>query len=186
VSLCPRPLDSIDAEAVASGGEPLFAPDAAQHAAQCTACRASVEAAKAMDDALDRLREALPPLPDLAARVTRLRAFSFRERRTYALWRAPILLCGGLLAGGLALVLSPGLTAGEQAGLSASVLAPVLAFLRTLARWAPELARLAPSGLEALSDALRQEPGLGLAALALLVPSLFGFRRALVRARARR
>lgn len=186
MSPCPRPLDPIDAEAVAAGAEPLFVPDSAAHAASCPDCGAAVERARLLSEDLDGLASAPFPVPDLAERVVRLRTFSARERRTYALWRAPVLLTGGLAAGGLALLLVPALTAADQAGLAGAALAPLLGFFRSAARWAPDLAKVAPSGLEALSQAFSQERALGLAALILLLPSAFGLTRVFARARSRR
>jgi predicted component of type VI protein secretion system len=186
VSICPRPLDPIDVEAVASGAEPPFAPDAAGHAAACVSCGAAVERARGLALELEGLSRAVPTVVDLVPRVTRLRAFSARERRTYALWRAPILLSAATAAVGLLLLLAPSLTAGDQAGLATAALVPILAFVRALARWAPALVAVAPSGLEALSDALHQERLVGLVSLLLLVPAAFGLRRAFARARGRR
>ena len=189
---CPRPLDPIDAEAVAAGAEPVYAPDAAAHAASCASCGERVRAAEALRLALDGLTEALEPAPEpvrlegLADRVTRLRAFSSRERRTYALWRAPVLLDLALGAGGVALLALPALTASEQVSVGAAALAPALALARSAAGWAFETLRVAPSGLAALSDGLRGQSGLGLVALALLVPAGFGLRRVLARASGRR
>lgn len=185
MSPCPRPLDPIDAEAVAAGAEPLFAPDSAAHAASCASCGAVVDRARLLSEDLDGI-PALPlSLPDLAPRVVRLRAFSPRERRTYALWRAPLLLAGGLAVGGLALLAVP-VTAAGQAGLGGAALVPLLGFFRSLARWAPDLAKVAPSGLEALAEAFSAERTLGLGALLLLLPSAFGLTRVLSRARSRR
>jgi hypothetical protein len=186
VNACLRPLDPIDAEAVASGAEPLFAPDAAEHAALCAICGTAVERARALDEALTGLAAALPPVSDLAEPVTRLRAFSRRERRTYALWKAPVLLSGGIAVAGLALLLAPSLTSVEQTGLGTAALVPLLALLRSLARWAPDLARVAPSSLEALSDALRQERTLGLVSLLSLAPAGFGLMQIFARVRSRR
>jgi hypothetical protein len=185
VSLCPRPLDPIDVEAVASGAEPPFAPDAAGHAGACAVCGAAVERARSLALLLEGLSRAVLPAPDLAPRVTRLRAFSARERRTYALWRAPILLSAATAAAGLVLLLAPSLATGDQADLATAALVPILALVRSLARWAPALVRMAPSGIEALSDALHQERLLGLVSLLLLVPAAFGLRRAFARARGR-
>jgi len=185
LNLCPRPLDTIDAEAVASGAEPLFAADAAVHAAACESCRAAVESASRLLRALEGLSQATQPMSDLAGRVTRLRAFSRRERRTYALWRAPILLSGGLAAAGLALLATPAMTAGEQAGLGAAALAPILALVRSLGRWAVDLARFAPPALDALADSISTDRTLGLASLLLLAPSAFGLKRVFARARGR-
>jgi predicted anti-sigma-YlaC factor YlaD len=186
VNRCDRPLDPIDAEALASGAEPVYAEDAAEHAASCAACGASLERARRLTAALEGLSRALPPPPDLADRVTRLRSFSSRERRTYALWRAPILLSAGLSVAGLALLVGPSVSAGDQAGLGAAALAPVLAFVRSLGRWAVDLARVAPAGLDALSEALARDRSVGLASLVLLLPSAFGLTRVFARVRSRR
>ena len=186
---CPRPLDPIDAEAVAAGAEPVYAPDAAAHAAGCGPCGERVKAAQALPLALDGLSEALEPAPGLrglADRVTRLRAFSSRERRTYALWRAPVLLDLALGAGGVALLALPVLTASEQVSVGAAALAPALALARSAAGWALETLRVVPTGLAALSDGLRGQSALGLAALALLIPAGFGLRRVLARVPGRR
>lgn len=192
---CPRPLDPLDAEAIASGAEPVFASDAAVHARDCVPCQASIDAARGVSGALDGAFRGLeaPAAPrgleapgGLWERVNRLRTFSARERRTYALWRAPSLLSGGLAVAGFALLVGPALTAGEQAGLGAAALAPIIAFVRALGRSALDLARLAPPALDALADALRAERPLGLATLLLLAPTAFGLTRVFARARSRR
>jgi predicted anti-sigma-YlaC factor YlaD len=183
---CSRPLDPIDAEAVAAGAEPLFALDAATHAAVCAACGASVDRSRALTQALEELPGPPGPLPDLAGRVIRLRAFSAKERRTYAIWRAPVLLSAALGVAGLALVVGPAVSAGDQAGLGAAAVAPLLAFLRSAARWATDLARVAPSGLDGLAEALSGERAIGLVSLLVLLPSVFGLTRIFARARSRR
>lgn len=183
---CPRPLDPIDAEALASGVVPAFSPDAAAHAASCPTCSSVVERARALTRALEGLARADSPLPDLADRVSRLRAFSGRERRTYALWQWPVLLTVALAVGGIALLVGPSLSTGEQAGLSAAALAPILAFLRSLPGWGSELVRIAPAALEALADTLAGERPIGVASLLLLIPSVFGLTRVFARARSRR
>jgi predicted anti-sigma-YlaC factor YlaD len=183
---CSRPLDPIDAEAVAAGAEPLFALDATAHAAVCAACGASVDRSRALTQALEELSGPPGPLPDLAGRVIRLRAFSAKERRTYAIWRAPVLLSAALGAAGLALVVGPAVSAGDQAGLGAAAVAPILAFLRSAARWATDLTRVAPSGLDALAEALSGERAIGLVSLLVLLPSVFGMTRIFARARSRR
>lgn len=183
---CSRPLDPIDAEAVAAGAEPLFALDAAAHAAVCAACGASVDRSRALTHALEELPGPPGPLPDLAGRVIRLRAFSAKERRTYAIWRVPVMLSAALGAAGLALVVGPAVSAGDQAGLGAAAVAPLLAFLRSFARWATELGRVAPSGLDALAEALSAERSIGLVSLLVLVPSALGLTRIFARARSRR
>ena len=52
---CRRPLDPIDADALAAGAEPVFAADAAVHAAGCAACGSRIEAARGLLKALDGL-----------------------------------------------------------------------------------------------------------------------------------
>ena len=188
---CPRPLDPIDAEAVASGAEPLMAADAASHARECASCQSMIVAARAISEALEGLSGASEPgdaaLPvgglGLAERVTRLRSFSRRERRTYALWNAPVLLNLGTALSGLALLTLPALTASEQASLGAAAAAPILALARSAVRWAADLLRLAPTALEALSEGMRQDGTLGIVALLLLPPLSLGLARVVARAR---
>jgi hypothetical protein len=186
VTECYRPLDPIDAEALAAGAEPVFAADAAVHAAGCAACGARIEAARGLRDALDGLPGPVEGLSGLAYRVTRLRSFSRRERRTYALWNAPVLLSAGLAGAGTALLTLPTLTAGEQVSVGIAASAPLLALARSAARWAGDLLALAPRGLDALSQGMRGEGSLGLVALALLVPVGLALSRVLVRAPGRR
>ena len=178
---CPRPLDPIDAEAVAAGAEPLVAPDAAAHARECPGCQALIVAARAVSEALEGVSGASEPIVGLAERVTRLRAFSQRERRTYALWNVPLLLNLGLAVGGFALLALPALTASEQVSLGAAAAAPLLALVRSAVRWATDLLRLAPTSLEALSQGLRQDGSLGIVALLLLPPLSLGLARVLAR-----
>jgi hypothetical protein len=179
---CPRPLDPIDAEAVAAGAEPLIAADAASHARDCAGCQALIVAARAVSEALEGVSGASEPVVGLAERVTRLRAFSKRERRTYALWNGPVLLNAGVALSGLALLALPALTASEQASLGAAAAAPVLALARSAIRWAADLLRLAPTALEALSEGMRQDGALGIVALLLLPPLSLGLARVLARA----
>jgi hypothetical protein len=183
---CQRPLDPIDAEAVAAGAEPVFAADAALHVAACAACAAKIDAARGLLEALDGLSGPSDALAGLADRVTRLRAFSRRERRTYALWNAPVLLTAGLAGSGAALLALPALTAAEQVSLGAAASAPLLGLARSAMRWAAELLALAPRGLEALSQGMRQEGTIGLMALALLLPLGFALSRVLARVPGRR
>jgi len=183
VKPCHRPLDPIDAEAVAAGAEPVFAADAAGHALECPFCGAMVGAAASFSGALDGLSEASEAVSDLTERVARLRAFSRQERRTYALWAPPGSLAVGLAVIGFGLLAVPSLTAADQVSLGTAALAPLLALARSASRSAFDLLALAPRSLIALSDGLRRESGMGLAALALLVPLGLGLRRALARAR---
>jgi predicted anti-sigma-YlaC factor YlaD len=183
VSLCSRPIDPIDAAALAAGADPAFAADAAEHVRLCAACREGVQEAVRLAESLEAAGGE-PPVPDdLGSRVVRLRAFSARERRAFALWRGACGLAVGAFVTGVLLLTLPGLTAHEQAGLGISAAAPLLLLLKALARAAGEALTATPSGLEALSQALRQQQALGLAALALLVPVAFGLRRSLARVR---
>ena len=179
---CPRPLDPIDAEAVAAGAEPLIAPDAAAHARECPGCQALIVAARGLSEALEGVSGASEPIVGLAERVTRLRSFSTRERRTYALWNVPVLLNVGTALAGFALLALPGLTASEQVSLGAAAATPFLALARSAARWAADLLGLAPNALDALSQGMRQDGSLGIVALLLLPPLSFGLARVLARA----
>lgn len=183
---CPRPLDPIDAEAVAAGAEPVVASDAAEHAAECPSCGERVASGVALWEALEGLSGAGEPISGLSERVTRLRAFSRRERRTYALWRPPLALEAILLAGGLTLLALPALSAADQVSVGAAALAPLLALARSTAQWAIESLRVAPAGLEALSEGLRRNGALGLAALLLLLPVGLGLSRVLSRVSGRK
>jgi len=187
VKPCPRPLDPIDAEAVAAGAEPVFAADAASHARVCAPCQTRIVAARALAEALEAACGSPEPIAGLAERVTRLRAFSGQERRTYALWNAPVLLTAGLFGAGLGLLVYPyAVTASEQVSLGAVALAPLTALVRAAALWASDLLRVAPASLQALSDGMRQESAIGLAALAFLAPLSLGLNRILSRAPGRR
>ena len=180
---CRNRLDPLDVEALASGAGPLQDPDAAAHALACPACAALVQEARTVADDLAGLAPMPEPPLDLALRVVRLRPFSRRERRSLRLWAPPAALSVAVFSGGLTMLASPGLSGREQVGLGASALLPLVGILRALARWAGEVARFAPAGLESLSAALRQEQALGIAAAVLFVPAAFGLRRVLARAR---
>ena len=168
-----------------------MAADAASHARECPSCQSMIVAARALSEALEGLSGASEPngiaVPaaglDLAGRVTRLRSFSWRERRTYALWNVPVLLNLGTALSGLALLTLPALTASEQASLGAAAAAPILALARSAVRWAADLLRLAPTALEALSEGMRQDGALGIVALLLLPPLSLGLARVVARAR---
>jgi hypothetical protein len=186
VKACPRPLDPLDAEAIASGAEPVFAADAAAHARDCVPCQASIDAARSVSGALEGDFRGLEAPGGLWERVNRLRAFSSRERRTYALWNAPVLLTGGLFVSGVGFLALPALRATDQVSLWAAASLPLAGLARTAADWSRDLLRLAPNALTALSDGLRSDRVLGIAALALLLPISLGLRRVLSRATARR
>lgn len=140
----------------------------------------------ALSESLEGLSESSEAVSGLPERVVRLRAFSRRERRTYALWQSAILLDLLLFAAGFVLLALPALTASDQLTLGAAALAPLLALARAAASWAIESTRVAPAGLEALSAGLRGQTVLGLAALLLLVPAALGLRRVLSRVAGRR
>jgi hypothetical protein len=181
---CARPLDPIDAEAVASGAEPVFASDAALHAASCEACGDAVSGAGELLAALEK--EPLPAPAGLAERVLRLRPFSRSEKRRVRLWAPPALLSGLVFTGGLFSATMPGVTAGDRAGLGLAAAVPVASFFRSSFRWLAELAASFPRGLEALAQGMSGQTGVGLAALLLLLPAALGFRRVLARAASRR
>lgn len=180
---CAAPLDPLDVEALAAGGEPVIASDAASHVAACATCAQAVVAAGRLAAELESL-EGLPLVPaDFAQRVMRLRPFSRSERRRLSLWGVPLAVGAALFATGLLLLGAPFLSGGEQAGLSAALLAPLPGVLRALARSAADAARIAPASLDGLASALRQDFALGLVFLMLLLPASFGLRRALLHAR---
>ena len=191
MNLCARPLDSLDVEALASGSP--VEPAAREHARACSACSQRVSAAAAFAGELDGLGEfpALEPpaeldnLPDFAGRVLRLRPFSRRERRDFALWRGPCLLAAALFFSGIVALAFPGLSARDQAGLSAAALAPLAALVRAWARWLTDVAVASPAAVEALGQALRGEQAVGFACLLLLAPVAWGLRRAFARERRR-
>jgi hypothetical protein len=183
VKSCNRKLDPVDAEAVASGDEPVFASDAAAHAASCPDCGAAVSEAGRIGRDLDALAaEALCPA-GFASRILRLRPFSRRERLSVSLWAGPAAFAAGLLGAGLALLGLPGLSGQAQIGLGAAALLPVAGVFRSLFAWLEDLRHAAPAGLESLSEALRHEQVLGVAAVLLFVPIALGLRRVLASAR---
>jgi predicted anti-sigma-YlaC factor YlaD len=181
VTVCTRPIDPIDAEALAAGVEPLLTSDAAEHAQQCPDCGEKVTRAARMAF----LEVPAEPIvgPDLADRILRLRAFSRRERRDFTLWRGACGLAVLVFFAGLLLLTLPGLTVREQASLGIAALTPLWTLWRALVQAGGEAMAATPSGVQALSEALRHQPALGLGALALLAPALLGLRRALARAR---
>jgi len=183
VKPCARRLDPLDAEAVASGAAPLFATDAAEHAAGCPECAGAVDQARAMSAELATLTALPEPSTDLASRVVRLRTFSRRERLALSLWGPPSALAAGLFGLGVALLGLPGPSGREQAGLGAALLLPALGVLRSVGRWLGDLAQVTPAGLTSLATALRQEQALGLVAAVLFVPLGYGLKRVLARAR---
>jgi hypothetical protein len=193
VNPCARPLDPLDAEAIASGAEPVYARDASEHARVCPSCGQAVSEAALLSleiDSLGGLRDGQFPAirdggPDLAGGVLRLRPFSRRERRDLGLWKGPCLFAAFLFFSGFLVLALPGISASEQAGLAAAALAPLFALLRAGSRSLAELASAWPAGLDALGQAMRREQTLGFVCLFVLAPVLFAFRRALARERRR-
>ena len=190
MNLCARPLDSLDVEALASGAP--VEPAAREHARACSPCSQRVAAAAAFAGELDGLGGfpagepgGLDDLPDFAGRVLRLRPFSRRELRDFALWRGPCLLVAALFFSGLIALALPGISARDQAGLSAAALAPLAALVRAWARWLTDAATASPAALQALGQALRGEQTIGFACLLLLAPAVWGLRRAFARERRR-
>ena len=195
MNLCARPLDPLDVEALASGAAPEHSGDAAEHARGCSPCSDRVSAAWAFAGELDGLGldgfpAEFPPaelasLSDFAGRVLRLRPFSRRERRDFALWRGPCLLAAALFVSGLIALALPGISARDQAGLAAAAFAPAAALVRAAIRGLVDIAVASPAGLEALGHAMRGEQTIGFACLLLLAPVAWGFRRAFARERRR-
>ena len=175
MKLCARKIDPLDAEAVASGTEPLLVADAAAHAAACPECGALVAEAGRILSELSALAVQVEPPAGFSSRILRLRPFSRRERLTVSLWAGPAAFSAGLFFGGLAMLGLP--------GVGAAALLPAAGVLRSFGRWLDELRHVAPAGLESLSEALRHEQTLGLAAALLFVPLAFGLKRVLARAR---
>jgi hypothetical protein len=175
VKLCARKIDPLDAEAVASGTEPILAADAAAHAAACPECGALVAEAGRILSELSALAVEVEPPAGFSSRILRLRPFSRRERLTVTLWAGPAAFAAGLFCGGLAMLGLP--------GVGAAALLPAAGVLRSFGRWLDELRHVAPAGLESLSEALRHEQALGLAAALLFVPLALGLKRVLARAR---
>jgi hypothetical protein len=182
LSVCPNPLDPIDIEALASGETPVLHENAGEHVLECSSCRESVRRSEILMSVLKTEPPAAPV--ELADRVLRVRPFSSAERRSLSVWSTPLLLLGALSAAGTALV-SGVARAGEQVGLAAAFAASAAGLLRATFRWLADLARVAPAGLENLSDSLRPT-ALGWAALLVLAPLALALRRVLARAFARR
>ncbi|HYK41099.1 MAG TPA: hypothetical protein VE007_01840 [Thermoanaerobaculia bacterium] len=177
---CPKRLDPIDCEALASGEAPVVAPDAAEHAASCPSCARLVAAAK------DFLREIetgnmAGPGPDLAARVVRIRPFSRRERRDLRLWAGPAALSAAVFAAGIGVLAAPGISAGDQAGVTLAALAPAAALVRAASRAIAAGFSASPDSWSALSDAFSRQSTWGFAALLLLAPAGLALRRVLAR-----
>lgn len=181
---CPRPLDPMDCEALASGEAPELAADAASHAGQCPACRAAVESAGAFLKEIELQAAAAWPSGerDLAGRVIRIRPFSRRERRDWRLWSGPAALSGAVFAAGIAVLAAPGLSARDQAGVTVAALAPLAALARASWRALADGLSFSPGAWTALSETVARESSFGLLALLLLAPAGLALRRVLARA----
>jgi hypothetical protein len=183
VNHCLHPIDPIDAEALAAGAEPVLAPDAGVHVRQCPGCQERVESAGLFSASLEGASVDSGASSDLADRIVRLRAFSRRERRDFALWRGGAGLAAGLFVAGVVLATVPALTGREQAALSLAAASPLLALGRSFLLSLAAGAASAPAALDALAQSIRGQSTLGLSALALLAPAFFGLRWAVARVR---
>ena len=183
MSVCRRPIDPMDAQALAAGADPVFDSGAGDHWRICSECGDQVAQAGRLVQSLDEIPGGVVA-EDLAARVIRVRAFSRRELRDLSLWRAPAGLCAGVFVAGLVTLTLPALTLHEQAGLGGmAVVGPLWTLMRAAPKLLSDLLAASPSGLQALSEVLRQQGSLGLGALALLLPASLGLSRALARSR---
>ena len=145
MKLCARKIDPLDAEAVASGTEPILAPDAATHAAACPECGALVAEAGRIGLELSALTDQIEPPADFSSRILRLRPFSRRERLAVSLWAGPAGFSVGLFGAGVALL---GVSGGFGAsGVGLAALLPAAGVLRSFGRWLGELRHVAPTGL---------------------------------------
>jgi hypothetical protein len=182
---CPRPIDPIDLEALASGERPCSAPDAAEHAAACPECGGRLEAFRRIQDWLEPDEREQPTL-DLVASVDRLRGLSRRELRQARLWKAPLAVIGALLAASAAFLAAPALTASENLGLLAALGGSLGAEWRALAAWPLDLWRSLPTAVSSLGEIAARDRTAAAAAILLLVPLGFSFARLVARRRAAR
>src|SRR6266542_221612 len=67
VNPCARPLDPLDAEAIASGAEPVYARDASEHARVCPSCGQAVSDAAVLAQLFALLRAVARSLAELAS-----------------------------------------------------------------------------------------------------------------------
>ncbi len=169
---CTRPLDALDLEALASGEEPIVASDAGGHAAGCPDCGRRLDAFRALGEWLSDV--SIPAVPDgFAVRIERLRGFSAGERRSWRVWRPPLLASAGLLAGSAVLLSLPALSAGEQAGLVGALALEG----KSLLLWPAALVRSLPAAVGALSDLLLRDRGFAALSILLMLPAGFGVSR---------
>lgn len=169
---CTRPLDALDLEAIASGDEPLVAPDARGHAGSCADCARRLEAFRALGDWLADLPG--PDVPEaFAAGIERRRGFSAREKRSIALWKGPAALFGALLGGSGVLLSMPVFGRSEQAGLLA-----VLALEgRAAVSWPLSAFRALPGTVSALSEFLLHDRAFAAFSILAMLPAGFAVSR---------
>jgi anti-sigma factor RsiW len=160
----------LDLEALASGEEPLLAPDAHSHTEACPDCAWRLDAFRALSGWLAEPSE--PPVPEaLVARIERLRAFSTREKRSWRLWRAPALLFAALAAGSSALLAIPAFDSSEQMSLLAAIPSAFGLEWRSLALWPFSLGRALPVAVSALSDLLLRDRSFAAISILLMLPA---------------
>lgn len=169
---CTRPLEALDLEAIASGEEPLIAPDAAGHAGSCEECSRRLAAFQALGSWLADLPGPEVP-PTFAAGIERRRGFSPREKRSMAIWKGPAALFGALLGGSGAFLSMPVFGASEQAGL----LAAFALEWRSAAAWPLSLARALPGSVTALSELLLRDRAFAAFSILAMLPAGYAVSR---------
>lgn len=169
---CTRPLDALDLEALASGEDPVLAPDGRAHAAACPDCARRLDAFRALGEWLAEV--SLPAVPEgFADGIERLRGFSPAEARSWRLWRAPAAAFAGMLAGSSFLLSFPALGAGEQAGF----LAALALEWKSVLLWPLSIGRALPATVSALSDLLLRDRGFAALSILLMLPAGFAVTR---------
>jgi hypothetical protein len=169
---CTRPLDALDLEAIASGEEPLVAPDALGHAGTCEDCAGRLAAFRALGAWLGDL--AGPEVPEaFAPGIERRRGFSAREKRSIALWKGPAALFGALLGGSGILLSMPIFGGSDQAGL----LSAMALEWRSAASWPLSAVRALPASVTALSELLLRDRALAAFSILAMLPAGFAVSR---------
>jgi hypothetical protein len=169
---CTRPLDALDLEALASGEEPVLAPDGRAHADACPDCSRRLETFRALGEWLSDV--ALPAVPDdFAEGIERLRGFSRAEVRSWRIWRAPAAAFAGFLAASGFLLSVPVFGAGDEAGFLAALALEGKSFLL----WPGSVARSLPAAVAAISDLLLQDRAFAAISILLMLPAGFAVTR---------
>jgi hypothetical protein len=179
---CPRPLDTLDLEALASGEAPLFAPDAREHATGCSECGSRLAEARELAVWLAEIPSVEVPAR-FASAVERLRAFSRREKWSVRLWGPPVAVVFALFAASAVALTLPVLRSSEHAHLLAALLAALLAEERTVLSWPGVFLRALPAEASALAEVLRSARTLSAASILLLIPFGLAARRLFARRR---